>query len=209
MAETTAIEWCDSTLNPWIGCTRVSPACDDCYAARSTPARTMGITWGAGEPRRRTGASTWAQPMAWQRSAAAFQAQHGRRRRVFCASLADVFDDEVPPIWRADLFALIKATPDLDWLLLTKRIGNAWKMMADACGVSQASLTLPLHNVWLGATVVNQEEVDRDVPKLLRVPAAVRFLSVEPMLGPVDLEAMRYGPPCTGCGMPVHLEAVL
>lgn len=208
MAETTAIEWCDSTLNPWIGCTRVSPACDDCYAARSTPARTMGITWGAGEPRRRTGASTWAQPMAWQRSAAAFQAQHGRRRRVFCASLADVFDNEVPPIWRADLFALIKATPDLDWLLLTKRIGNAWKMMADACGVSQASLTLPLHNVWLGATVVNQEEVDRDVPKLLRVPAAVRFLSVEPMLGPVDLEAMRYGPPCTGCGMPVHLDAL-
>lgn len=187
MSERTNIEWCDSTFNPWIGCTRVSPACDDCYAARSTPARTLGVAWGPGEPRRRTSAANWDLPEKWQRQAAAFHAQHGRRRRVFCASLADVFDNEVPPVWRADLFALIKATPDLDWLLLTKRIGNAWTLMADACGVSQASLTLPLHNVWLGATVVNQDEADRDVPKLLRVPAAVRFLSVEPMLGPIQL----------------------
>lgn len=106
------------------------------------------------------------------------------RRRVF-PSVCDPFDNEVPPVWRAKFFDLIKATPNLDWLLLTKRIGNAWKMMADACGVSQASLTLPLHNVWLGATVVNQEEADRDIPKLLRVPARVRFLSMEPLLGHV------------------------
>lgn len=197
MADRTAIEWCDSTFNPWIGCTRVSIAatggggCDNCYAARSTPARTLGVAWGPGEPRRRTAASTWDQPRAWQRQAAAFHAQHGRRRRVFCASVADVFDNEIPPAWRADIFDLIKATPDLDWLLLTKRIGNAWKMMADACGVSQVSLTLPLQNVWLGATVVNQAEVDRDFPKLLRTPAAVRFLSVEPMLGPITLPSMR------------------
>jgi protein gp37 len=187
MAETTAIEWCDSTFNPFIGCTPVSPGCDNCYAARSTPARTMGVMWGAGQPRRRTSAANWKQPEQWQRQAAEFKAQHGRRRRVFCASLADVFDNEVPDEWRVDLSKLIAATPDLDWLLVTKRIGNVARMLGD-------HPTVPLlSNIWLGITVVNQAEVDRDVPKLLRVPAAVRFLSVEPMLGPVDLGLMTYG----------------
>lgn len=181
MAETTKIEWCDSTFNPFIGCTPVSPGCDNCYAARSTPARTLGVVWGPGQPRRRTGAANWKQPEQWQRQAAEFKAQHGRRRRVFCASLADVFDNEVPDEWRVDLFKLIAATPDLDWLLVTKRIGNAARILGDW-------QTVPLlPNIWLGITVVNQAEVDRDVPKLLRVPAAVRFLSVEPMLGPVNL----------------------
>lgn len=105
------------------------------------------------------------------------------RRRVFCASLADVFDNEVDPAWRADLFALIEATPNLDWLVLTKRIGNAANMMFLARG---GHLPL-LPNLWLGATICNQQEADRDIPKLLAVPAAVRFLSVEPMLGPVDI----------------------
>lgn len=114
---------------------------------------------------------------------------HGRRRRVFCASLADVFDNEASPSWRADLFDLIEKTPHLDWLLLTKRIGNVHRMMIDVA----ASLfwmdrldtgSLPA-NVWLGATVVNQDEFDRDAHKLLSVPASVRFLSVEPMLGPI------------------------
>lgn len=187
MADTTNIEWCDSTFNPWIGCTRVSPACDDCYAARSTPARTLGVAWGPGEPRRRTSEANWKLPEQWQRQAAAFRAQHGRRRRVFCASLADVFDNEVPDEWRVDLFKLIAATPDLDWLLVTKRIGNVARMLGDW-------QTVPLlPNIWLGITVVNQAEVDRDVPKLLRVPARVRFLSVEPMLGPIDLGFME---PC-------------
>lgn len=192
MADQTNIEWCDSTFNPWIGCTRVSPACDDCYAARSTPARTLGVAWGPGEPRRLTSEANWRQPLAWQRQAAAFQAQHGRRRRVFCASLADVFDNEVDPGWRSNLLRLILDTPDLDWLLLTKRVGNVTRMLAEIAGDLQL-LTyrewtgqLPA-NVWLGTTVVNQAEADRDVPKLLRVPAAVRFLSIEPMLGPVDL----------------------
>jgi protein gp37 len=181
VADTTNIEWCDSTFNPWIGCTRVSPACDDCYAARSTPARALGVAWGPGELRRRTADSTWEKPCTWQRQAAGFQAQHGRRRRVFCASLADVFDNAVPESWRIDLFSLIEETPDLDWLLLTKRVGNVEQMLPwSAC-------TQPWPNVWIGITVVNQAEVDRDVPKLLRVPAAVRFLSVEPMLGSLAL----------------------
>lgn len=188
MSAVTNIEWCDSTFNPWIGCTKVSLACDDCYAARSTPARTLGVGWGPHEERRRTSAANWAQPRRWNAQAAEFRAKHGRRQRVFCASLADVFDNQAQPAWRADLFELIQATPHLDWLLLTKRIGNAWKMMADALGVSMASLKLPPPNVWLGSTVVNQEEADRDIPKLLAVPAAKRFLSVEPMLGRIYIE---------------------
>ncbi len=183
VAENTAIEWADHTFNPWVGCTKVSPGCDHCYAEgwAKRAGKAAGVEWG-GE-RRRTSEANWRKPLQWND-----QAQRvGRRFRVFCASLADVFDNQVPPVWRADLFDLINATPHLDWLLLTKRIGNAWKMMADACGVSQLSLKLPLPNVWLGDSVVNQAEADRDVPKLLAVPARVRFLSVEPMLGPIQL----------------------
>lgn len=183
MSKTTAIEWCDSTFNPWIGCTRVSPACDDCYAARSTPARTLGVVWGPSAERRRTSAENWKQPLRWNAQAAEFFEQHGRRRRVFCASLADVFDKEVPTEWRAALWALIRTTPNLDWLLLTKRIGNAINMMYDA------EEAMP--NVWLGATICNQEEADRDIPKLLAVPARVRFLSIEPMLGPITLREVH------------------
>lgn len=183
MAVKTEIEWCDSTFNPWIGCTRVGPGCDNCYAAVSTPSRSMSIKWGAGEERHRTSASTWSQPMKWERNAQAFLAEHGRRQRVFCSSLADVFDNEVPPEWRAELFALIAATPSLDWLLLTKRIGNVAKMIK-APGMQKCGFP---PNVWLGATVVNQQEAERDVPKLQDTQAAVRFLSIEPMLGPITL----------------------
>ena len=185
MANTTNIEWCDSTFNPWIGCTRVSPACDDCYAARSTPARTLGVAWGSGEQRRRTSDSNWKLPERWQREAAAFQAQHGRRRRVFCASLADVFDNEVPDAWRMDLFKLIADTPDLDWLLVTKRIGNVHKMLQH----DGLAFDVLGRNVWLGITVCNQAEFDRDWPKLAATQAKVRFLSVEPMLGPINTDS--------------------
>lgn len=202
MAKETKIEWCDATFNPWIGCTKVSPACDHCYAAVSTPARTLGVEWGAGNPRRRTSAGNWSLPLRWNEKHAEFFAEHGRRRRVFCASLADVFDNEVPPQWRAELFALIEATPNLDWLLLTKRIGNV-RDMAPLPWIGGPVQHGPdpsnIHggwppNVWLGATICNQAEADRDIPKLLRVPAAVRFLSIEPMLGPIDLHQV-YGVP--------------
>lgn len=182
MSETTAIEWCDSTFNPWIGCTRISPACDDCYAARSTPARALGVVWGPHEARRRTSAGNWELPLRWQAQADQFMAEHGRRRRVFCASLADVFDNAVDSQWRADLFSLIQRTPALDWLLLTKRVGNVKAMLPETLVGGE----LP-SNVWLGATICNQEEADRDVPKLLATPARARFLSMEPLLGPVDL----------------------
>lgn len=182
MAENSKIEWTDHTFNPWEGCQKVGPGCDHCYA-EARNARFCGgqaVNWGPGAPRRRTSAANWRKPLAWNSDAGAFYAQHGRRQRVFCSSLADVFDNAVDPTWRRDLFDLIELTPNLDWLLLTKRIGNVARM-------------LPTHdwaardNVWLGATIVNQVEADRDIPKLLAVPARRRFLSMEPLLGPVDL----------------------
>lgn len=216
MSENTNIEWCDSTFNPWIGCTKVGDGCLHCYAEVSTPSRTLGVVWGPKAERHRTSDANWKMPERWEREHEAFFAQHGRRRRVFCASLADVFDNKVPPAWRTDLFRLIYATPHLDWLLVTKRIGNVAKM---AMQVNMAMFVknegfahgLPA-NVWLGITVTNQEEADRDIPKLLAMPAAVRFLSMEPLLGPVYLglcdcdHGSRPGPggiggvTCSHCG---------
>ncbi|QCP50192.1 phage Gp37/Gp68 family protein [Trinickia violacea] len=118
------------------------------------------------------------------------------RQRVFCASLADVFDNAVPDAWRADLFDLIWKTPHLDWLLLTKRIGNVGQVITRALELAGRGINTPWpwSNVWLGATIVNQEEANRDIPKLLITPARVRFLSMEPLLGPVDLERPMPGP---------------
>ena len=192
MGADSKIEWTDHTWNPWIGCTRVSPGCDNCYAA--TQDKFRGWTpEGWGGPRRRTSEANWREPLKWNRNAE----REGRRFRVFCASLADVFDNEVPPDWRADLLHLIVDTPHLDWLLLTKRIGNAHAMLNEAA----ARNCMPrwgdrmFNNIWIGSTVVNQEEADRDIPKLLDLPARVRFLSIEPMLGPVDLRFHFFSEP--------------
>lgn len=185
MSENTKIEWCDHTFNPWEGCQKVGPGCDHCYA-ETRNARFAGgtaINWGPGAPRRRTSASNWALPERWNAQADAFMAQHGRRQRVFCASLADVFDNAVPSEWRMDLFKLIADTPNLDWLILTKRIGNVMPM----CSGDSLMFDLICERVWLGATITSQAEADRDIPKLLAVPAAKRFLSMEPLLGQVDL----------------------
>ncbi|WP_233869289.1 phage Gp37/Gp68 family protein [Paraburkholderia adhaesiva] len=186
MSEQSSIEWCDATFNPWIGCTKISPACDHCYAECSTPARTLRVQWGAKAERHRTSSVNWRQPIRWNAQHEAFHAQHGHRRRVFCASLADVFDNHVPDDWRADLFDLVAATPNLDWLILTKRIGNVAAMLPYDWTCRRRGWPA---NVWLGITVVNQGEADRDIPKLLAVPARVRFLSMEPLLGPVSLNA--------------------
>jgi protein gp37 len=184
MSANSKIEWTDHTFNPWIGCAKVSPGCDGCYAEVSTPVRTLGIGWGASQPRHRTSDANWKLPERWNAQAEAFAARHGRRQRVFCASLADVFDNAVYPHWRIDLWDLIEATPKLDWLLLTKRIGNAERMLPwSACSE-------PWPNVWIGATITSQAEADRDIPKLLGLPARVRFLSMEPLLGPVDLRSI-------------------
>lgn len=185
MAEATAIEWCDHTYNPWIGCTKISPGCDHCYAAHLMDTRHHRVTWGG--DRSRTGEDTRAAALRWQRAAPAFYAKHGRRQRVFCSSLADVFDNHksVLPVWRADLAETIRATPDLEWLLLTKRIGNVVDMLIEMFpnGVPD--------NVRIGATIVNQNEWDRDHRKIAAAMVATQlkpFLSMEPLLGAVDLE---------------------
>lgn len=186
MSENSKIEWTDHTFNPWEGCQKVGPGCDHCYA-ETRNARFGGgtaINWGPGAPRRRTSSANWRKPLQWNKAHAEFFAQHGRRQRVFCASLADVFDNAVDPAWRRDLFDLIELTPNLNWLLLTKRIGNVFEMVARA---RSHDWLAGRDNVWLGATVVNQSEADRDIPKLLDVPARVRFLSMEPLLGGVDI----------------------
>lgn len=201
MSENSKIEWTDHTFNPWEGCQKVGPGCDHCYA-ETRNARFAGgtaVNWGPGAPRRRTSPANWRKPLQWNRDGA-FYAIHGRRQRVFCASLADVFDNQVPETWRWDLFRLIRDTPNLDWLLLTKRIGNARQMLNEAAGAALNDFVgaptwdaSPWPNVWLGATIVNQEEGDRDIPKLLAVPAHVRFLSMEPLLGDVYLRNIPIG----------------
>ncbi|WP_321574909.1 phage Gp37/Gp68 family protein [Burkholderia sp. BE17] len=174
-----------------MGCTKVSPGCDHCYAEQLMDKRMHKVVWGPHGERVRTSAATWRQPLRWNAQHAEFFAAHGRRQRVFCASLADVFDNAVPDAWRADLIDLIWNTPHLDWLLLTKRIGNAGPMITRALELAGRGVNTPWPwtNVWLGATIVNQAEADRDIEKLLMTPARRRFLSMEPLLGPVDLRA--------------------
>lgn len=187
MGEITAISWCDHTFNPWIGCTKVSPACDGCYAEALMDKRYGRVRWGAGEDRARTSAANWRQPVRWDKAAAAA----GTRPFVFCASLADVFDNEVDPAWRRDLFALVEATPHLVWLLLTKRIGNVIKMTDPERG----SPAMP-RNAAIGGTFANQEEYDRDRMKLWDVKTRrdplFTFGSFEPLLGPITLD--RHAP---------------
>ena len=206
MSENSKIEWTDHTFNPWEGCQKVSPGCDHYYAeARNVRfGGGQAANFGPGAPRRRTSAANWQKPMQWNARADAFMAEHGRRQRVFCASLADVFDNAVPVQWRIDLMALILKTPNLDWLLLTKRIGNAVEMLEQAFRAVHAQRegwadNAP-PNVWIGATITSQTEADRDIPKLLAVPAAKRLLRMEPLLGPVDLRlGKRGGPMCRDC----------
>lgn len=175
MGKDTKIEWTDSTFNPWMGCVRMSPACKNCYA--ETLAGRFGLAeWGARAPRRFFGEDHWREPLRWQRTAE----REGRRRRVFCASMADVFEDrrDLDP-WRAKLGELIAATPMLDWLLLTKRPDKAVALAPWGADWPE--------NVWLGATAENQHWAQKRIPALAQVPARIRFVSCEPLLGPLDL----------------------
>lgn len=188
MAEDSNIEWTNHTFNPWIGCTKVSAACDFCYAEVFDKRFTGGKRWGPHAYRTRT--KTWPTPRKWNREAE----KTGVRPRVFCASLADVFDNHrsILPEWREDLWKLIEETPNLDWLLLTKRPQNIMKMIPERWRDG-----LP-PNVWIGTTVEDQKSADQRIPALLQVPAAIRFLSCEPLIGPVDLRevsssAFEYG----------------
>jgi len=201
MAEFSKIEWCDHTWNPWIGCTKVSAGCAHCYA--EGVGKRLGVPWGPGQPRRRAAASTMRLPFQWDRRAHRL----GIRYRVFCASLADIFDAEVPDAWRDEVFAVMARTPHLDWIVVTKRLkvardylmigreaGNGVHMppiwhigMTQGDPSWQDTMDWPLPNVTLVASVEDQKQADARIPILLDIPAARRGVSIEPMLGPVDL----------------------
>jgi protein gp37 len=181
MGEQTKIEWVDHTFNPWIGCTRVSPACDNCYAASMSHRRGW-ARFDNGAPRRRTTDDYWRQPVRWNRKAEA----RGRRAKVFGPSLGDPFDAEVSDAWRVDYLRLIEATPWLDYILLTKRPQVAVKFFRDR--------RVPI-NLWPGVTAENQKMLELRAPAILSIPAKLHVLSAEPLLAPLDLAAIggRFG----------------
>lgn len=244
MVANSKIEWTHHTFNPWRGCSKVSEGCTHCYAdtlSKRNPG-TLGI-WGPNGTRVVASESMWCEPVKWDRVAA----NAGERHRVFCASLADVFEDWSGPVrnssgdelwyapvepdrvvpWRdpstmtetekknleegrfvkltldavrSRLFRMIDATPNLDWLLLTKRPENiarmtpAWEWNACVTGDCPHDLRSQCDNytgwrpnVWLGTSVENQGAADKRIPELLKIPSDIRFLSMEPLLGPVDL----------------------
>lgn len=180
MGATTGISWTDHTFNAWRGCTKVSEGCRNCYAetlSRRNPA-VLG-EWGPGAKRVVAAESYWREPYRWNHQAIL----DGVRRRVFALSLGDVFDAEAPEDAQVRLFDLIEECGALDWLLLTKRPENAKAFLDERYG---RGLVLP-DNLWLGVSVENQAAADERIPILLQIPTVVRFLSSEPLLGPVDL----------------------
>lgn len=209
MAANSGISWTNDTFNPWIGCMKVGPACDGCYAEAlmGMTGRHKRVVWGAPGvgvgTRSRTAPSNWNKVRTWNRQQealvtaweAAGRPGHNRPppRYVFCASLADVFDKEVPTEWRRDLFDLIRETPHLTWMLLTKRPQLIQKLYGEAMlDPPDGGSGYPWpSNAAIGCTVVNQDEADRDIPHLLVAKAALNpafaFVSMEPLLGMVDL----------------------
>lgn len=183
----TSIEWCDFTFNPWRGCTKVSAGCAHCYAEKQAK-RNPGVlgVWGDDGTRVIASKSYWRQPLAWDRAAM----KAGERHRVFCASMADVFEER-PELAepRYHLFDLIDTTPNLDWLLLTKRPQNIRKMWPGGCFTDEGRTIRLKHrsNVWLGTSVENQPTADERIPHLFACHelSPVLFLSMEPLLGPV------------------------
>ena len=211
MGKQTGISWTDHTFNPWTGCAKVSPGCANCYA--ETQAKRFSGSfggWGIGQPRKRTSPANWRGPWRWDRDAAVA----GVRHKVFCASMADWLDPEVPASWLVDLLALIANTPRLDWQLLTKRPELWRERMAAAhnvmCEGKSIRKTTPSHvpglamtgawldgnppaNVWVGTTAEDQRRADERIPALLAIPARLRFLSCEPLLGSVRLDLDKIG----------------
>lgn len=210
MSENTKIEWADHSWSPWRGCTKVSPGCANCYAetlSKRNPA-VLG-EWGKGKPR--VLAKNWGDPVKWNKReggkmvyASEFAAS--TNPRVF-PSLCDWLDDEVPVEWLARFLVLINDTPSLDWLLLTKRPENFRSRMeailssnpTDPKNTAAHSLAAGWiggyypRNVWFGVSVEDQTRANERVPLLLQVPAKIRWLSMEPLLGHVDLEMLNDG----------------
>ena len=204
MGESTGIGWTDHTWNPWIGCQRVSPGCEHCYAEQATPTRVQrakGLElWGppTTTQRKRTAPDNWRNPLRWNAAAQ----RDGVRRRMFVASLADVFEDHPQAAeWRPYALAILAKCTSLDVQLLTKRPENIRRMVPPEWLESW-----PAH-VWVGTTVEDQKRADQRIPHLLDVPARVRFLSVEPLLESVDLTAAVAELFCMKCRTPATIAA--
>lgn len=195
MSKNSAIEWCHHTFNPWWGCVKVSEGCRNCYAD-TWSRRTGHDVWGPDADRRFFGDKHWDEPRKWDRLAR----EAGVRERVFCGSMCDVFEDR-PDLeeLRVRLWRLIEETPNLDWLLLTKRPENIRRLspsLGPNAGIAPEWMP---DNVWLGTSVEDQAAADERIPHLLRCPAAVRFLSCEPLLGAVDVSVWLGRRNCGAC----------
>lgn len=188
MGKNTGIEWADSTWSPWWGCTEISDGCNDCYARE----KTRGGAWGK-NPRIRTSRDYWRQPLLWNADGPRFLRVHGRKQLVFGGHLCDVFDNQADAQVRADSFKLIRDTPNLFWLILTKRPQNISKMLPADWGEGYP-------NVWLGISAENQHYFDQRWRILATIPAIVRFVSYEPALGPLSLRDCTMLPDWIICG---------
>jgi protein gp37 len=186
MGEQTKIAWCDHTFNPWIGCSKVSSGCANCYAEKLMDTRYGRVQWGVNGTRVRTSESNWKQPYKWNRKAM----NEGVRRRVFCASLADVFEDRDELWqWRNDLWEMIENTPYLDWLLLTKRPKNILCTMPAHWFTNLGHLS----NVSFGFSAEDQDHFEerwQEMKYVARYGYPV-FVSAEPLLGPIDLDPWK------------------
>lgn len=200
MADETEISWCDSTMNWWWGCTAIAPACDHCYAEAFSK-RTGKDLWG-NVPRSRTSPQNWYNPIRWQKKAEEFFATHGRRRRVFVSSMSDFYDNQVDPQWRADAWDVIRQCPDIDWLILTKRPQNILGMLPPFWDEIK-------DRIWSGTTVEDMKRARQNIPHILRIDSRYRFISGEPLLGPLYLRAIRVGDtPAGDKDVPLWLDAL-
>lgn len=179
MGKETGISWTDATFNPWVGCTKVSPGCDHCYA-EAQDHRWGHDRWGKGKPRQMTSDSNWKKPLQWNAEARL----KGEDFKVFCGSLCDVMDDEAPQGGRERLWDLIDSTGNLTWLLLTKRPHRYVRYMPEA---------IPDYwrgRVWLGTTAENQLYYDSRWPHLREAGeeyGLTTFISYEPAIGPLTV----------------------
>jgi protein gp37 len=179
------IEWTDNTANFWWGCFKVSPGCQHCYADTLTKRWGKQGIWGPAKTSdREYKKGIWAELPKWNERAR----KSGKRERVFVMSMGDFFEDH-PQVteWRDRAVGLMVNCEYLDVQILTKRPENVNDMMFDILHGTRLSLS-DFDNFWIGTSVENQEQADKRIPELLRIPAAVRFLSVEPLLGPVELK---------------------
>lgn len=194
----TTIEWSDYTWNPWIRCTKVSPGCKNCYAETLMDKRFKKVRWGKGEERISISDSSWKLPLRWDKQAQ----KENKIKKVFCASLSDVFDEEVETAKRINLFGLIEKTENLKWLLLTKRIDSAMKFL-EIYSEKKNNAKEIFNKIMIGVSICTQKEADQKIPVLLEIKEKLNipiFISMEPLLEKVNIYNKMTNKPCDYCG---------